>query len=356
MRVYFAFALFACLGLVSCGKSDEKQAVPAGPRVTVVKVATHGLQETLLASGTLVARSEVRVTAQVEGLSVLSLNVDAGDHVKQGDVLAVLDDKSFGAQMAQNTANLARATAGVVESRRALARTTALKNKGYSTSQQLDERINAARAATADEAAMQAMRDDLQTKMSRTKIIAPTAGLIASRNAKIGMIASAVDPLFILIADTKVELEAQISDTQHNRVHEGQSAAVTVPGFETPITGSVRLVSPQIDPATRLGTIRVSLDSEKPVSVGGYARAEITVAKREALAVPLSGVSYQNGKASVQKVVDDKVVTTPVKTGIVSDDGFVEILEGLKADENIVSKAGTFLRDGDLITPVSDGA
>ena len=356
MRLLFAVPLFAFLSLAACGEKNDKQAEAVGPRVTVVKVASHALQETLVASGTLVARSEVRVTSQVDGLSVLTLNVDAGDRVKQGDVLAILDDKSFGAQLAQNTANLARATAGVVEARNALARTTALKNKGYSTTQQLDERVNAARGAVADEAAIQAMRVDLETKMSRTKIIAPVSGLIATRNAKIGMIASAADPLFIMIADTKVELEAQISDTQHNRVHEGQSAEILVPGFDAPINGSVRLVSPQIDPATRLGLIRVSLDSEKPVSVGGYARAEVTVAKRDALAVPLSGVSYQNGKASVQKVVDNKVVTAPVKTGIVSDDGFVEILDGLKADESIVSKAGTFLRDGDVITPVTDGA
>lgn len=344
-------ALVALVMLLRGHGIVQKTAPPPAPQITVIKAARRELRETLIVAGTLVPRDEVRITAQVEGLAVLRFAADEGDMVKEGQVLAALDDVSLKAQLAQNTANLARAEAAEQEARKNLARTISLRGKGFATVEQLDQRTSAARVAAADVAAMKAQRDELQSRLSRTEIRAPVAGRVAKRMARLGVIASASEPLFILIADDKVELQADIADTQHRSVKESQTAKVFVPGSEEAFNATVRLVSPQIDPATRLGQIRISLDSQRRLPVGGFARAEIETAKHAALAVPLSALAYDRGRVTVQKVKEGKVATQSVKPGIIAD-GYAEIVEGLGEGDTVVARAGTFLRDGDLIRPV----
>jgi hypothetical protein len=120
---------------------------------------------------------------------------------------------------------------------------------------------------------------------------------------------------------------------------------------EHTIAGRVRNVYPEVDRATRLGRVRISLAKDPALRVGSFARGTLEVARRTGVAVPLGAVLYGTEGASVQVVVNDRVETRRVRTGL-SAGGLIEIREGVVAGEPVVARAGSFLRHGDPVRPV----
>jgi HlyD family secretion protein len=118
------------------------------------------------------------------------------------------------------------------------------------------------------------------------------------------------------------------------------------------VGGSVRLISPQIDPKTKLGFVRLTLPVRQDVRAGGFARAVFSDAAGVALAVPEPAVRYDADGASVMVVqANNRVRRVLVKTGI-RGGGLVQILQGPPAGSRIVASAASFLLDGDLVRPV----
>ncbi len=365
---------------VTAGEAAIKAPEPLIPAVTVVKAGSAPIVESVIVSGTLVPREETMVAAEVDGLAVAELLVEEGARVEKGQVMARLNRATLEAQLAKNAADIARADAAIaqaksqiaeakatlVSSSKARSRASRLAKSGYGTEATLDQAVSAAdvaearvdaakklvQAAEADKLGAEALRRELEWRLARTDVVAPTGGLVASRGARVGQIASmAGTPMFRIIAGGEIELEAEVADVDLPRVKEGQAAVVTPAGFKRSFTGSVRLVMPEIDRVTRLGKVRIALGADKSLTVGGYARGVVEVEHRDALIVPLSAVSYDGGNAFVQVVVDDKVESRPITVGLI-DGKKAEVTDGLTRDESVVVKAGTFLRDGDRIKPV----
>jgi multidrug efflux pump subunit AcrA (membrane-fusion protein) len=130
----------------------------------------------------------------------------------------------------------------------------------------------------------------------------------------------------------------------------GQTAKVDIAGAGQR-TGTVRLVSPEVDTATRLGHVRIFLGDDPDLRIGTFARAMISAGTRDSVGLPSTAVLYDEGRATVLVVNGDKVAEREVKTGLSSGDR-VEITAGLKPGEIVVQRAGTLLRDGEKITPV----
>ncbi len=113
--------------------------------------------------------------------------------------------------------------------------------------------------------------------------------------------------------------------------------------------GTVRLVYPEIDRASRLGKVRVALDPDPSLRIGAFARGTLETAHRHGLAVPLSALLYgEAGEAGVLVVEDGRVAERKVVTGLATGE-LVEVREGLKAGETVVARAGSFLRPGDAV-------
>jgi HlyD family secretion protein len=118
------------------------------------------------------------------------------------------------------------------------------------------------------------------------------------------------------------------------------------------LEGTVRLVEPSIDPVTRLGRARITVDSDNAsLRTGMFVEAEILAAETEGLAVPVTALGSSPDGATVMRVTDGVVERVAVKTGI-RDGGLVEITEGLNQGDTVVTKAGAFVRAGDRINPV----
>ncbi|PPC79736.1 MAG: efflux transporter periplasmic adaptor subunit, partial [Hyphomicrobium sp.] len=155
-------------------------------------------------------------------------------------------------------------------------------------------------------------------------------------------------------AKGEIELDAEIVETELAKVREGQKAIVTLPGagdFE----GSVRLVSPEVDKTTRLGRVRIFLGTNPALRIGAFARGRIETSRSRGLAAPSASVTFDAAGTYAQAVVGDKVEKRLLKTGLVMGE-LVEIKDGLSEGDVIVTRAGTFLRDGDIVRPIAPDA
>jgi HlyD family secretion protein len=208
------------------------------------------------------------------------------------------------------------------------------------------------RLAEADRALAEAQRREWLVRLGRTEIKAPADGVVSRRTARIGAVAAASgEALFRIIRDGAVELEADVAEMTLARVATGQRAQVRPAGRETDLAAVVRLVSPEITRATRLGRVRLALEDSRHLTIGSFARGIIEIARKEAVLAPLSAVLFTAEGPRVQAVVGDAVETRTVTVGIRSG-GMIEILSGLAPGDTVVAISGTFLRNGDRVQPV----
>nr|WP_320198355.1 efflux RND transporter periplasmic adaptor subunit [Agrobacterium sp. rho-13.3]MDX8307888.1 efflux RND transporter periplasmic adaptor subunit [Agrobacterium sp. rho-13.3] len=354
------------------------------PSIVVSKAATRDLVDRVVATGTIKPVDEIYVQPLVDGLPVDKLNVDIGDKVEAGAVLAELSKDSLLLQKSQFQANRAKAEASVAQSKaqvieaqanyddavRQRDRAGRLGKSGSGSISQVEQtaaaadvaqaRLQAAKQAVtvgeADTKVVDAQIEDVDLKLSRTGVKTPVAGIISAKNTRVGAIASGSgNPLFTVIKDNAIELVADLSETDIQKVKAGQKAIVTVAGGRDKIQGSVRLVSPTVDATTRLGSVHIVLPTDSPARAGMYGSAEVIIASANALALPLSAVTSGREGSTTRKVEGDVVKQITVETGI-QDNGFVEIKSGLSAGDTVVEKAGAFVRDGDKINPVTADA
>lgn len=367
------------------GCAGEDAAAPTAsvrvPAVTVSEASHATVSADVTVSGTLVPREEVLVNPLVSGVEIRNLLVDVGDRVRAGAVLVELDASGAETQLAQADADILRAEASVrqassqidsatatrTQAQSSLERSRRLRDSGTIPQSALDDGVAAGAGADANLASARdglaianaqatqarAARRQARLELDRTKVLAPVDGLVATRNAQRGAItAPGGEPLFTLIRDGEIELAADIVETDLAGIDPGDAADIVVAGL-APLAGTVRLVSPRVDPRTRLGTVRVAL--EPPPSgalrAGAFAGGRIVTASRDALVVPATAVRASANGESVTVVADGKVAERAVVAGVLSGQ-MREIVSGLEPGERVLVRAGTFFRDGDAVTPV----
>jgi HlyD family secretion protein len=197
----------------------------------------------------------------------------------------------------------------------------------------------------------------VKTRAGKLAVAAPVSGLVLQRTVRPGDISTvgSGDPWFRIAENGEIELAAQLSSTDLPKVRPGQAAQVEVPGGIR-VSGVVRLVSPQIDPQTKLGEVRVRLPVRADIRAGGFGRAVFSGAGAEALVVPETAIRYDAAGASVVVVgEDDRVRRTMVQTGQRAG-GMVQLVKGPPAGTRIVAAAGAFLLDGDKVRPMEGHA
>ena len=347
--------------------------------VSYIAATREQIVETILVDGTLVAREEIMIGPELEGLRIVEILAEEGDRIEAGQVLARLDRSMLDVGLAQSDAALARAQATVaqarslivqaeaadVEAAAALERARALSRNGYTSIESLDQRIAAARSAAArldaakdglavafaEQRQTEAQRRELELRVARTEIKAPRGGIVSRRTGRIGAIpAMHADALFRVIADGEIELEAEIPESRIAAIRAGQKVRVEVTGMPA-IEGNIRLVPAEIDRTTRLARMRVALPDEPGLRIGQFARGVVEVGRRDSITLPFSAVLFEQDRATVQRVNDGRVETREVRLGSAVA-GRIEVRDGVRAGDRLVLRAGAFLRDGDAVAGV----
>jgi HlyD family secretion protein len=189
----------------------------------------------------------------------------------------------------------------------------------------------------------------LETQISQTIIKAPVDGLITRRDAHVGDISSVGKSMFLMARDNRLELRAEVPETDLHLIKAGQPVAI-----DSSLTGSgkvigrVREISPLVDQSTRLATVRIDVPQGCGLKPGMYAEGHINIGKQLALTVPSQAVISRDEKHSVFVLYKDLVESRPVVVGNHSGD-LVEIVSGLKGSEQVVVEGAGFLKDGDSV-------
>ncbi|ANH06766.1 efflux transporter periplasmic adaptor subunit [Shinella sp. HZN7] len=371
--------LFAFAADPAEGEADKQQTQNL-PAIVVTAAETRTLVDRVLATGSVQAVEDVYVTPLVDGLSIRTLAADVGDRVEADGTLATLNDDALVLQKSQTEASLAKANAALAQIRAQLVEAKAnadeavrvrdraqrLVRSGSQSQAAVDQAVAAADAALArvnsaeqaiavsqaDIKVAQSQIDDIDLKLARTAVKSPVAGIVSARTAKVGAIASGgAAPLFTVIRDGEIELKADVSEDGILKLAPGQKATVTLAGGAATLTGTIRLIEPTLDPQSRLGRVYIRFDEPGKARAGMFASAEIVVEEKQGIVLPLSAVTTAGGKTVARKVENGVVTLVPVETGI-QDGQVIEIVSGLAAGDEVVAKAGAYVRDGDRVNPV----
>jgi HlyD family secretion protein len=382
-------ALAALLSLSQIQLTAAEEAAPApvanaAPTVSVLKAEKKPIAATLTVTGSFAAGELVLVSPEIEGLAVVEFLAEEGDEVKKGQLLARLSSAQVDIDILKTKASLASKEAAISRARNLieqakiteqrsaadLNRTKKLRSSGVSSVEQFDQRqaeYNLAYAqldsanlglalAEADLEVVKAQMAELDLRKARTEIKAPVGGYISRRTVQVGGIASATrDPMFNIVADGVVKLIAEVAESDLPKVKLGQKAEITVNGMERRIAGEVKLISPEVDEKTRIGLVHIRVEEGVRIPLGSFGRAEIALGGSAGVALPLTAVTFGDDGPTVQIVKDGKVEVRKVITGLVGTED-IEITGGVAPGEQVVARAGTFVRDGDAVTPVVQAA
>lgn len=188
---------------------------------------------------------------------------------------------------------------------------------------------------------------------AQARIVSPDSGIISAANANVGSMPKSGDELFRLIRKGRLEWHADLTADELMLIRKGTVAEITV-GEGRAIRGTVRAISPSVDPKTRYGYALVTLPDSDGIIAGAFARGTFDVSggKRPLQTLPQSAVMQRGSKTFVLIVGSDNHVHERAVTVGQRNGDRVQIKDGLKANEPVVESGGAFLTEGDVVQVV----
>ena len=348
--------LFLMLPMVS-HVATAKEAPLARPALTVnvIQAQRITLPLKVFANGNIAAWQEAIIGSEANGLRLTQVQVNVGDTVSKGQLLAEFSEEAVLADLNQAKAKLMEAEAQGHEALANAERARTLQNTGAMSSQQIDQYLTAADTAKARVEVAKAVLQTQQIQLKNTKIYAPDSGVISARTATVGAVISAGSELFRLIRQSRLEWRAEVVSADIAKVKVGMQVNITA-ADGSKFSGKVRKLSPTVDMQTRNSLIYVDLPSNNTAKAGMYAKGEFVSGQSSALAIPQQALVLRDGFTYVF-VVKSEQGRTIVKQMKVQPGrrllNLVEIISGLQAQQSVVALGGAFLSDNDVVKVVS---
>lgn len=331
-------------------KTEQKPALT----VTVVEPVLQNWKQSFTANGNVAAWQEVVIGSELSGQRLTRVNVNVGDQVKRGQVLAEINSDKIRADLAASKASYAEAQAVLADAAANLKRVQQLKNTGAISVQESAQYQTSQATAQARLDAAKAQIESNELRLTQTKVVSPDNGVISARSATVGSLAQTGQELFRLIRDHRLEWRAEVTTTDLYKLRQGMDAEIISPDPTQPkIKGKVRMIAPVIDPQTRYGIVYVDLPSTQAVRMGMFVKGEFNLGEKSALTLPQSALLLRDGFTYIFTVdrhnrVTQQKVTIGRRLG-----NRVEILD-LPANLKVVSSGTGFLSDGDLVSTAKE--
>ncbi len=346
LLAYIAYNYFA-------GGAVEDDGASQAPMVSVMSPGKQQVVRTINATGTVAARREIEVSVVGEGGRVTNVYVDAGDWVKQGQIMASIDQSVQSQQAASLEASVGVSRADLNLAQANLDRAEKLVDRGFISKADID-RLTATRDSAAARLRMaQAQFNEVRARNGRLNIVAPKAGLVLERNVEPGQtVTQGSGTLFRMAQNGEMELQALLGESDLATVTVGTKTEVTPIGTDKLLTGQIWQISPTIDPQSRQGVARIALGYDSALRPGGFASARIQSGTSDAAVIPESALQNDSEGSFVYIIdADNKAVRRDVVVGSVSSAG-ISIISGLTGNEKVVLRAGGFLSSGETVRTV----
>ena len=373
-RICSLLVIVVAADIITACSSNEKRPAQPGPVVTGVQTETVHLEsapQVYQAVGAIRSASTAILAAQLAG-TVREIRVEAGDRVKRGQLLAVLDDRSARAQVQGAEAGVTEAVQGEAEVDQALKAATAdrqfaeatfnryktLLAKNSLSRQEFDGAEARYQGVLANERAVAAKKqqilarqqqarsqqDSAQTFLSYSRIVAPMDGIITAKSVDAGTVVMPGTPLLTVEDTVRYRLEASLPEEYLPTAKAGDRVSVSTEHGQ--FEGRVAEVIPAADVTSHTFLVKIDLPHDCNCRSGEYGQASFPIGEAKQLAVPSSAVVDHGELQGIFVVTRDGLVEYRlVKTGK-SFGNRVEILAGLAAGETVVTSQTDRLRDG----------
>lgn len=353
-RVHAVTAL-ALLALAACGRGAAEKDRGAAPQPVTLSpenvaiVAEETLRSGPEISGTLRAKREAAIRAEVGG-TLLEVLADAGQRVKDGQVLARIDDAALQQSLLAARSGVVAAKNGLQVAEANAARARTLSEAGALAAQQAEQANAAVEGERAQLADAQARLTLAEQQAGKARVRAPFGGVVAQRQASAGDVIAPGAALFTVIDPSRLQFEASIPASRLGEVKPGAPVEFSVTGFQDQrFGGEIERVAPAVDPAT--GQVRVFVDVKNEdgrLISGLYAQGRVASTSVTALAAPVDAVDASSSPPTAMRVAGGKAEKVAVTLGLRDDAaGLVAIASGVeKGDVLVLGSARATLAEG----------
>ncbi|MBD3413237.1 MAG: efflux RND transporter periplasmic adaptor subunit [Candidatus Aminicenantes bacterium] len=353
LLAFISFLIFACNPPVQEEESRESKEGAAPVKVTEVK--RQKISEKLYYTGLIEAREQIVISPEVGG-RIAKINVEEGERVQKGQIIAEMDTRAARLQLQQAEAGLAVAQANHNDAKRNMQRMERLRKENAVSEQQYEKIELAFDAAEAQLKQAQASLDLAEHNLEVSIMEAPFSGVVASKNAEVGDI---INPMMgggystasgvLTLADFSiVKIHINVSYEDVVRIKKGQKASLTLKTFpERVFSGQVTVVNMAADPVSKKFNVEVQVSNKdlflRP-NVFGDVMLEVST-HENALVIPQEAVvegSY------VFTADQGRAVKKEITIGL-ENTTLLEVLTGLDEGEQVIVKGNYGLQDGALI-------
>jgi RND family efflux transporter MFP subunit len=357
-----ALSVLIGFGIIAgCSNEPAAANTPSAPKpalnVSAIQPVMRDIPVTLTANGSIAAWQEAIIGAEVSDLRLTEVNVQVGEAVRKGQVLAVFSDESVLADVAQSRAALAEAEANLADARDNAERAKQISDSGALSSQQVNQYLTGEKTARAKMQSAKAQLDSQLLRLKYTRVLASDDGVISSRSATLGAVAAKGQELFRMVRQNRLEWRGEVTAAEMAQLRPGITVSVEVPNVGS-IKGKIRSLAPTLDVKSRNGLVYVDLPdaARHGLRAGMFARGEFEIGINTGLLVPQDAISLREGFSYVFKLGEQngeltKVTQVKVQLGRRTGDS-LEIRSGLQPDDRLVASGASFLADGDVVRMV----
>lgn len=334
--------LFSSGLLAATGKDGEARIA-----VTTVTVTKGDVQHVVQVQALVESLNAPVVNSKVSA-EVLEINVDEGDHVTQGEVLARLDGEGFRLDKEAAQADIARLQATLNNQLLTRKRDEQLFKKGLVPDTRLDASRTAVKQTRASIVHARALLKKAEYELSHTTVVAPVDGVIQQRLASVGdylnPISPSSKPLFQIVDIEHLRARLFFPEKLAGIVSQGMS--VTLKRRNERIKARITRLRPMVEEGTRSFIALADFNNRLAWPPGIRISADVLLEQRHDVPViPEATLVQRPGGIVVYRLRDDQVEGVPVKTGV-QQDGLVEVVSGLSAGDRLVLDGAAFLTDG----------
>jgi len=339
----------ALVVLTGCSKSNPavKPGADSGVPVTVATVESIPLDRSISIIGTLYAKDDATIGAQVEG-QVEKTRVDFGDRVTTGQELALIDTTAYEAQARQSAANVSKAKASALNTQQNLKRIQHLQKDKISSASELDKAVADAEQAQAEVKSAEAADAIAQLNLERSHVRAPFDAAVAERIASAGDYLKVGAPLFRVVNDAVLKFIFNVPERSASFVTKKLPVQFRVDNYPGEIfTGTVYLISPSVSTVSRaFGVGALVTNTNFRLKANTFARGSLTLERAiPTPMIPLEAVVSFAGVTKVFVVETNLAYSRAVTVGRIQDRK-QEIVSGLRSGEMVVVSGQSKLSDG----------
>ncbi len=323
--------------------NDKKDAKPT--LITVTQVKNQAIETTETAIGSLESLIDPTVASELAA-RVVKVHVNAGETVKQGQLIATLDAADFGMQRNEQLAEVARIQALIDNQTKIVARNQTLVDKKFISQNAVDNDLAQKNVLKQQLVAASARVGSINHNSSKSKVIAPVSGVVEKRLVGTGDFVRVGDPIVQIVSKQKLRAHLPFPEHIGAQLKPGLKVRLITPTSDKPIESVIHELKPMITEGSRTIDVIADVEGELNWHPGASVTGTVVLGEQAAaLMVPEQSLVLRPAGEVVYVVRDSVAYQALVKTGA-RQNGLIEVLEGLNTNDIIVVDGAGFLTNG----------